>query len=138
MTILQGIHIFDASHGHLECFRLDSGEFLLRCLPKAIYREIWGTTQFTMNGAQIRWRRTPAMDGAQMVKQETVTLEVWGVPFGLRSSTHMTSLVRGFGSLLSMPENGLQQGDLNVMRIEVAVSRDTTVPLRAVHRHSSR
>ena len=63
-----------------------------------------------------------------MVWKETVTLEVWGVPFGLRSRIHTANLVRGFGSLQSIINNNLQQGDPNVMCIEVAVFGDTNVP----------
>ena len=132
-TILQGIPSSDKNSGQLECFQLDSGGFLLRGLSEEMYRELWGANQNNAEGDKIRWRRPLATDGVQMVKQEIATLEVRGVPFGLRSWTHTASLVRRFGSLRSMLNNGFQQGDPNVMCIEVAVSPGSKVPLSVAY-----
>ena len=126
-TIIQELPINDVPPGQPQCFRLDSGELLLRRLPKPLYRELLGTTQIIMDEAQIRWRCPLATDGAFMVRKETITLEVRGVLFGLRSKIHTTNLVRGSGSLQSIINNGLQQGDPNVMHIEVTVFGDTNV-----------
>ena len=98
-----------------------------------MYQELWGVTQTNAEGDKIQWRRPLATDGAHTAKQEIVTLEVRGVPFGLRSWTHTASLIRRFGSLISMLNNGLQQGDPNVMRIEVAVSPGSKVPLSVAY-----
>ena len=84
-TILQGIPSSDKNSGQLECFQLDFGGFLLRGLSEEMYRELWGANQNNAEGDKIRWRRPLATDGAQTVKQEIATLEVRGVPFGLRS-----------------------------------------------------
>ena len=73
------------------------------------------------------------MDGAPIARKEIITLNVWGVPFDLRSSTHMASLIGGFGSLQSMPNNGLHQGDPNVMHMEVVVLKETIVPLSVAY-----
>ena len=127
-TIIQNLPIIEAAQGQPECFELDSGEFLLRQIPKVIYRELLGTTQITKEEAQIHWRQSMATDGALMARKETVTVEVRGAPFGLRSSNHTANLVRGFGSLQSIINNGLQQGNPNVMRIAVAVFGESNVP----------
>ena len=132
-TILQGIPISSKASGQLECFQLDSGSFLLRGLSEEMYWELWGATQTNAEGDKRRWRRPLATDGAQTAKQEIATLEVRGVPFGLRSWAHTASLVMRFGSLRSMLNNGLQQGDPNVMCIEVAVSSGSKVPLSVAY-----
>ena len=83
-TIIQNLPTNEASQGQPECFQLDSGEFLLRRLPKPIYWELLGTTQIIKEEVQIHWRRPMATDGALMARKETncgsVMSQVLGSP----------------------------------------------------------
>lgn len=128
--IVQALPLADTDRRAVECFKLDTGEILLRHLMETAHAATWGTTLTTPEGARIRWRRPLVTDGATRWESEDVVLEVRGVPFGNRSWRDIAALTQDFGVLRRILDNGLQQGDPNVIRIEVAVPRGTAVPKR--------
>ena len=100
----------------------------IRKLPKEDWKRLLDTTQQTPGGGSVKWRKPQPSDGAIAMLRESKRLEIRGVPFGLRTWSHLESLLRPIGTLQKIVCNDLQTGDPNCLCMDVEVNGDEEIP----------
>ena len=126
--ILEGLRTITIERPSPDVHCLLSGDLFIRKLPKEDWKRLLDTTQQTPGGGSVKWRKPQPSDGAVAMQRVTQRLEVRGVPFGLRTWSHLEFLLRPIGTLQKIVCNGLQIGDPNCLCLDVEVNGNEEIP----------
>ena len=126
--ILDGIRIVCPDLTSPDAHRLVSGAIFIQRLSKVDWRRLLGVTQQIPGGVSVTWRRPLSSNEAFAMHRVTKRLKVRGVPFGLRTWTHLERILRPAGTLRKIVSNGIQIGDLNCVCLDVEVDGDKEIP----------
>ena len=126
--ILEGLQTNTIERPSLDVHNLASGDILIRKLPKEVWKRLLDTTQQTPGGGTVKWRKPQPSDGEITMLRVSKRLEIRGVPFGLRTWSHLELISRPIGTLQKIVCNGLQTGDPNCLCLDVEVNGEDEIP----------